>query len=756
MKAGHEDLLRGLNPPQREAVLHGDGPLLVLAGAGSGKTRVITHRIARLLRDGSDPDQVLAITFTNKAAGEMRERTEALCGAASRWISTFHSFAARILRRQIHRLPPYDSSFSIYDQDDSRSVIKDVLDELDIESGTVNARTVQAQISRLKNAGTDGSVDVRYATSLLERISARDVALIFELYRRRLEERNAVDFDDLLLLTIRIFKEHPEVAARYHDQFRHVLVDEYQDTNGIQYELIRHLVDREHDLCVTGDPDQSIYGWRGAQIRNILDFTEDFPGARVVRLEQNYRSTRCILDVANALISHNTARIPKELWTDGAAGDPVHVRRFATERHEAFEIADLVRELERDGVPYKDVAILYRINSISRAIEEEFFRAGMPYQIVGGTEFYQRREVKDILAYLQLLDNPRDAVAFERVINVPRRGIGKVALGRIRAAAREAGVAPFALLCTEEGASVLTAAARRGAAQFCALYKRLREESGIPVSRLIETIVEAMDYEMYLEQSDPHGYEERLLNVGELESAAREHDAREDGGLRSFLEQVRLMTSADRWSEESDRITLMTLHAAKGLEFPTVIIAAVEDGILPLLRRDDPVGDLEEERRLLYVGVTRARERLYLTHVANRQRFRESNRSFPSRFLGEIAAAGEGEHGPAVEFDEASARAEATRRAERSGWESGGAEVEDDDDHDGFEDDHLDDFGGFDVDEDPEPFPQGCRVYHDSYGEGDVVRVSRVGRRRYVTVEFEDGIEKQFAVGKVDLRKVRG
>ena len=740
------DLAKLLNPEQLKAVEATEGPVLILAGAGSGKTRVITHRMAYLIQRGCPPDGLLAITFTNKAADEMKQRTERLCGVKSPWISTFHSFCARILRRHIRCLPPYDNSFTIYDADDSRALVKEILKELDVASSLWNPRSAQETISRIKNSGVGGDAEAFGA----DYVHGQVLRSIYLLYVERLKERNATDFDDLLLLAVRLFEGNPEVLERYQRQFQHVLIDEYQDINSVQYQIGRLLTSSRGNICITGDPDQSIYKWRGADITNILKFERDYPDARVVMLERNYRSTQNILHVANALIVQNRLRKPKVLWTENPDGEPVRVYRFLDEEHEAREIAALVQGFRDEGVPPGDIAIFYRINSLSRPVEQEFIYANIPYSIVGGIEFFLRKEVKDILAYLRILDNPRDAESLKRIINVPPRGIGKGTLEKLvgRARVEKRGLLDVLL---DQGSD----SSRQGSssvARFAGLYNQLAEKRNGPVADLVRQTIEATSYEAYLGESYGEEASERRENIAELVNAAAQYDgAHPEGSLTGFLQMVNLLGDVDRWERRGDRVSFMTLHSAKGLEFPIVVIVGLEDGILPLLRAEDLETDLEEERRLFYVGITRAKERLYITHAANRSRFGRVRQSFPSRFLRELQERGEAAERSFeklemdLETEESLAHAEENAR-----FESGGPAASFEDFAEAGWSSASD---GWDSHEDP--YPVGARVYHETYGEGEVVRVSGIGIRRRVTIHFDGAGQKQFVLGFAPLRRIK-
>ena len=729
---GSDPILSDLNPEQREAVLHEKGPLLIVAGAGSGKTRVITRRIARLIQNGVPADSILAITFTNKAAGEMKERTESLCGISSPWVSTFHSFGARILRRNIGALPPYDSSFSIYDADDSRAVLAEVIESLNA-GGLWKPRAAQEAVSRVKNSAESALAPGAFDGSRFQRLGE-----IVEAYSETLRERNAVDFDDLLLLTLRLLEEFPAIQARYQEQFQHVLVDEFQDTNAIQYRIGKVLTARHRNFCITGDPDQSIYAWRGAHIANILDFETDYPDAKVVKLEENYRSTGHILRVANSLIAHNASRIPMSLRSGLGDGEPVSLRRHIDESSEARSVARTIGECIAGGIPPNEIAVFYRMSSLSRPIEQELIHAGIPYQVIGGVQFFLRREVKDIVAYLRILENPRDSESLKRIINVPSRGIGAVTLQKLQASAKAAGRSLVAeILEGDHGA--LGRKAALAMESFAETYRDIGNLKEHGVQELVRWVIRATDYEAFLEATYGPEAPEHLENLAQLVNAAAEFDREEGRTLGQFLERVGLLSDVDRWESRDDKVSLMTLHAAKGLEFRVVLIIAIEDGILPLSHPGDQIADRvkdqEEERRLLYVGITRARERLFLSHAATRMRFGSSRRAVPSPFIDEIGDSAEGEAMDGEYGEDAGSPGRSRRRA-----------AIDEDLSEGWGDP-----GDWEVEE----YHEGARVYHDTYGAGDVVRVTGAGIRQRITVAFDDGEEKQFAIGFAKLRRIR-
>ena len=624
-------LLEGLNGPQRRAVEHRGTPLLVVAGAGSGKTRVLTHRVAHLIATGdATPWEILAITFTNKAADEMRGRLTGLIGPVAQrmWVSTFHAACVRMLRAHADRLG-YRKSFTIYDDTDSRRLVEHILRDLNIDAKKLPARGVQAAISGAKAELAGADAYAEGARSVFE----RRIADVYQEYERRLFAASAMDFDDLLLLTVKLFRAAPDVLDGYRTRFKHVLVDEFQDTNHVQNEIVLMLAAQHHNVCVVGDSDQSIFGWRGADIRNIVEFEEAFPDAAVIPLEQNYRSTKTILDAANAVIANNVTRVPKELWTEGDAGGPIVRYRAEDEYDEAAWVTTEIGRLrEFEGIEYGDVAVFYRTNAQSRALEEELVRAAIPYKVVGGTRFYDRREVKDLLAYVRLLGNPSDEVSARRIVNVPRRGIGDASVDRLAQWAR-ANQCSFVDALEHAPEAGVTGKAAKGAAEFRGLLQELRRmvEQGAGPGVIVETVAERTGYRAALAAEDTLEAHSRLENIAELAGAAGEYDS-----LDEFLESVALVSDSDELDDADRRVSLMTLHTAKGLEFPAVFLVGLEDGVFPHLRAlDDPL-QLEEERRLCYVGITRARRQLYLTHAWSRTLWGSTSHAIPSRFLSEL------------------------------------------------------------------------------------------------------------------------
>ena len=632
-----------LNEQQKEAVLHTEGPLLILAGAGSGKTRVLTHRIAYLIEEkGVNPWNILAITFTNKAAGEMRERVDNLVdfGSESIWVSTFHSMCVRILRRHIDLLG-FDTNFTIYDTDDQKTLMKDVCKLLQIDTKIFRERSLLAAISQAKN---ELITPEEFRIQAQGDFSRQKIASVYEEYEKQMRANNALDFDDLLVKTVQLFQTQADVLDYYQERFRYIMVDEYQDTNTVQFELVRLLSAKYRNLCVVGDDDQSIYKFRGANIRNILDFEQVFPDAKVIKLEQNYRSTSNILDAANAVIRHNHGRKDKTLWTDNGEGKKINVRQFDTAFDEAeYIVGDIRERVEKGEAAYNDHAILYRTNAQSRMFEEKFVTANIPYKIVGGINFYARREIKDQLAYLKTIDNGRDDLAVRRIINVPKRGIGLTSINRVQEYALGREISFYEALRAVD----LIPNIGRGASRlesFVALIEHFKTDAEeMTISELMQEIIEETGYIESLKEEGTEEAENRIENIDELISkiAAYEEaceDRDEPATLNGFLEEVALVADIDSLDESNDYVVLMTLHSAKGLEFPHVYLAGMEDGIFPsymTITADDPE-EVEEERRLCYVGITRAEEELTLTCARRRMIRGETQYNKMSRFLKEI------------------------------------------------------------------------------------------------------------------------
>jgi DNA helicase-2/ATP-dependent DNA helicase PcrA len=719
--AAPETLLEGLNEPQREAVVHGEGPLLILAGAGSGKTAVLTRRIAYLVHTGAaKAGEILAITFTNKAAQEMRERVEVLVGRRTRamWVMTFHSACTRILRAEGEKLG-YTRGFTIYDEADSLRLIKQCMDELDIDPKRFTPRSIKRQISDAKNQLIDAAGYRVKVGSFFEQTAAD----VYELYEQRAHSMNAMDFDDLLFRCVDLFQLYSEVLARYQHQFRWVLVDEYQDTNRAQYVWLQHLAGEHRNLCVVGDDDQSIYRFRGADVRNILDFEDDFPDTQVVKLEQNYRSTQTILSAANAVVSNNRARKSKSLWTDLGQGDPVHVRELEDEHAEARFVVNEVERIVDEGGSRDEVAVFYRTNAQSRVLEDMLTRYKLPYQVIGGTKFYERAEIKDAMAYLTLLVNPQDVVAFERVVNSPRRGIGNTTQARIVGHANTIGEPVWDVAARPEEVPGLGSAAVKAVDRFMSVMERLRERA--ETASVGDLLRETLDETGYLEALQAERTIEaqgRIENLEELVGVAREYDASaEEPSLEEFLQQIALFSDQDSLRDDEGIVTLMTLHNAKGLEFPVVFIIGCEEGVFPHSRAVES-GDLEEERRLCYVGITRAKQQLYVSFARSRSLFGGRDWNLPSRFLDEIPA----------ELTDREEQAPAKRPfAYATQWDAQPSSR-------------------------PEPrpgasFSLGDDVVHASFGEGVVVGVEPGG---IVVVRFAgDGAEKKLMSDYAPLKK---
>ena len=730
-----------LNGPQREAVYHTEGPLLILAGAGSGKTRVLTHRIAYLIEEkGINPWNILAITFTNKAAGEMRERVDQIVGfgAESIWVSTFHSTCVRILRRHIDRLG-YDTNFTIYDTDDQKTLMKDVCKRLQIDTKVYRERNLLAAISAAKN---ELITPEEYRLQAEGDFGRQKIASVYEEYEKQMRANNALDFDDLLLKAVQLFQTQSEVLDYYQERFRYIMIDEYQDTNTVQFQLVSLLAAKYRNLCVVGDDDQSIYKFRGANIRNILNFEQVFEDARVIKLEQNYRSTSTILDAANAVIRNNRGRKEKTLWTDNGQGEKITFRQFDTAYDEAeYIVGDIKENIENGRCNYNDNAVLYRTNAQSRLLEEKLVAANIPYKIVGGINFYARREIKDLLAYLKTIDNARDDLAVRRIINVPKRGIGLTSVNRLQEYALARDISFYEALL---GADLIPGIGR-GLARlesFAALMEHFRTRADeISISQLLDEILETTGYIEELKTEGEIEAEARIENIDELKNkiAAYEEACQEQGerpGLSGFLEEVALVADVDSLDENSDYVVLMTLHSAKGLEFPQVYLAGMEDGLFPsymTITADDPE-EIEEERRLCYVGITRAKEHLTLTCAKRRMVRGETQYNKMSRFLKEIPmellATG-------IKFEKEEREEEKpkpwqqARQSFRSKPFTAPKPVQ-----------QFKVAGGkgpgYDV---------GDRVRHVKFGEGIVTSIVEGGRDYEVTVEFDTvGTKKMFAV----------
>ena len=752
-----------LNEPQREAVYHTDGPLLILAGAGSGKTRVLTHRIAYLIEERNvNPWNILAITFTNKAAGEMRERVDSLVGFGSEsiWVSTFHSMCVRILRRFIDRLG-YDNRFTIYDTDDQKTLMKEVCKKVAIDTKVFKERSLMSAISSAKN---ELILPDEFELNAGGDFAKLKIAKVYREYEAQLKANNALDFDDLLVKTVQLLQTQPDVLENYQERFRYIMVDEYQDTNTVQFQLVRLLAGKYRNLCVVGDDDQSIYKFRGANIRNILDFEHEFSDACVIKLEQNYRSTGNILNAANRVIANNKGRKEKTLWTANGEGEQVHLRQFDTGYDEADFIAEDIKKEVRAGASYNDHAVLYRTNAQSRLLEEKFVAMNVPYKIVGGVNFYARREIKDLLAYLKTIDNGMDDIAVRRIINVPKRGIGLTTINRIQESAAERGLGFYETLMAPE----LIPGIGRSAAKldsFAALIEYFKGLTGqMSITDLLREVIEKTGYMESLDSEDKEDAQARKENIDELinkaaayEEAAEDRD--EPATLSAFLEEVALVADIDSLDEEQDYVVLMTLHSAKGLEFPHVYLAGMEDGLFPsyMTITSDDRDDLEEERRLCYVGITRAEQELTLTCARRRMVRGETQYNKISRFIKEIPAelldTGSRRIEPETEVPVqqntyAHAREAFRARAFGAAYSNGAGKssgVSSGKSSQGLaslqKGSQLAAGSGGSPD-----YAEGDRVRHVKFGEGTVLEIRSGGRDYEVTVDFDSaGVRKMFA-----------
>ena len=755
--------LSTLNPQQRIAVENTEGPLLVLAGAGSGKTRVLTYRVAHLMEKGVPAWKILAITFTNKAAKEMAERVQALTGEAGSeaWISTFHACCARILRRDIEKLG-YKRQFAIYDEDDRMSVIKAVLKELNLGDKEYPPKAVKAAISDAKNRMLSPEEWLRDAG---DDFRNRKYYEAYRLYERTLRGNNALDFDDLLVKTLELLAEQPPVLEYYQNRFDYILVDEYQDTNRAQYELVRLLAGKKRNLCVVGDDDQSIYGWRGADIHNILDFEKDFPDAKVVKLEQNYRSTGNILDAANQVIAHNQGRKEKALWTQAGEGEKIALYHALDERDEAAFIAAMTRKLIAHGARAGDVAVLYRTNAQSRVLEEAFVRGGIPYHVYGGQKFYERREVKDLIAYMRALVNPDDDVSLRRIINEPKRGIGETTVEALQSYASSAEMSLMSAVLDVENAP-LAARPKKLIGEFAELMIDLTEALyEKTASEFLEFMIDKTGYVRALEAVKSDENAARIENIRELQGAVTEFERlNPEGGLADFLENVALVADTDSLNEGGGSVTLMTLHSAKGLEFDNVFLPGMEENIFPLARASYDDELMEEERRLAYVGITRAKKRLFLSHARSRALYNSRSANELSRFVSEI---------PARLLTDGTQRGDARRvpppsaghgfdRSGGSGYYSGrgtGAKPAAPSKPGLGIPGVQKGFGGFVGSQarSAKPialFRVGDRVIHRSFGRGRVVEVMGAGEEQRVRVAFDGSVEKVFSASIAPIVKV--
>ncbi len=730
---GQRDLLADLTPAQQEAVTHFEGPLLILAGAGSGKTRVITRRVAWLLHQGVRPYNILAITFTNKAAGEMRQRVETLVPNSRVWISTFHSLGARLLR-QYHDRVNIDRNFTIYDQNDRTRLTKEALDAAGIDNVRFTPDRIAGAISKAKNQLLTPE---KYEPKASDFFS-QTVARVYYHYDKRLREANAVDFDDLLMLPALALQHDDELRSELDSRFRFVLIDEYQDTNTAQYEIARRLSVENPNICVVGDPDQSIYKWRGSDIRNILDFERDFPNARVITLDLNYRSTKSILAAADALIAHNKQRKPKDLRTDNPHGDPVSLLTFDTGLDEAEGVVRRIKDAhDRSGRPFRDFAIFLRINALSRALEAAFVKHGVPFQIVKGLAFFERKENRDVLAYLRLLVNPQDTLSFLRAVNEPARGIGDVSLKHLRAYAEPRELPLLAAAADVDKIAQIKGKAAAGLREFVRIMADLQQHLEDPPDEVIRQVIDKSGYRAMLKGSKDEDDQERLANIEELITAAKQFAAEDSSRtIGDFLEQITLASDVDGWDEQQDCVSVMTLHAAKGLEFPVVYMLAVEQGLLPHERSLAKDEDVEEERRLCFVGMTRAKQELFLSHARLREFRGQAMYAVPSMFLDELPQDTDTVETVDLSHHSGGARAADYWRGGSSvaaaGWNDAG-------------------YAPRQPSPDENGYAVGGVVEHGMYGRGQILDLSGHGVLRRVKIRFAKHGEKTFVVEKVKL-----
>ena len=711
------DLLESLNPVQREAVQHTEGPLLLLSGAGSGKTRVITHRIAYLIRHhGVSPYNILAVTFTNKAAEEMRTRLKNLIGQSQLWVATFHSTCAQILRRDIHHLG-YDRSFTIYDTADQQTLVKELIKTLQLSLN--NPGPVLGEISRAKS----DFVSPKEYTSKAIGFFEESVAKIYPMYQDYLRQNNSLDFDDLIKLTVELFEANPNILEYYQEKFQYILVDEYQDTNRGQYLLVHALAQNHHNICVVGDDDQSIYSWRGADINNILDFEKDYRGTKVLRLEQNYRSTKNILEAAYHVIRNNQKRKEKQIWTDNKTGSAITLHEATDDIREADYVLRQIREWRSRRRKYGECVIFYRINAQSRTFEDALRGANIPYQIVGGIRFYERMEVKDIMAYMRVIVNPADTVSIKRIINTPRRGIGVATVQKIEDFAYEEGIPLFAAIQHVDEVSTLNNGAKNKVRAFAELIASFNPHD--PPARTAEDLLDRTSYLQVLRSEGTIEAQTREENLGELIAAVTEYEESEtEPTLWAFLERITLASDIDNMEDKSDVVTMMTLHSAKGLEFPIVFMVGIEEGLLPHQRSYNSEAELEEERRLCYVGLTRAEEHVYLTHARSRRLYRDLDYRIPSRFIEEI---------PAELVNQGTVPESSPRQRVVSSY-------------DPDEPDHEDEVQSY--------YEIGDIVYHTKFGRGRITAISGYGLDMRITVRFERGSEKVLAAAFARLQRM--
>lgn len=730
-----EDRINTLNPMQRQAVLTTEGPLLLLAGAGSGKTRVLTHRIAYLIEQGVRPFNILAITFTNKAAREMKERVSAITEQGDQvWVSTFHSTCVRLLRREIDKIG-YSNQFSIYDADDSDRLIKAILKDMNVSTNVLSPKLAAYIIDQQKNNLVTAD---QYCEMCKNDFSQKKGAEVYLAYQQRLKDNNALDFNDLIFKTIDLFKQRPDILEKYQNRFNYIMVDEYQDTNMAQYTLVKLLASKNKNLCVVGDDDQSIYGWRGADINNILDFEKDFENTKVIKLEQNYRSTDVILNAANAVIKNNIKRKPKSLWTEQINGEKINFYQADNDKSEAKYICDEINKGVTSGREYKDYAVLYRNNSLSRVIEEALIKNDIPYRLFGGTRFYDRKEIRDVMSYLKAIYNPADDIAIRRIINVPKRGIGETSINKIVDYATQNNISFYEAICRCNDIDAIAGArAKSSIIQFASMLNNFMTYADeLSVSEVLEKLIDESGYRAELENENTDEAKGRLENIGELINKAIEfeEDNPDDSSLSAFLEEVALVADIDGFNEGDDTIVLMTLHSSKGLEFDTVFIAGFEEMIFPGFRAvsDNSMKEMEEERRLCYVGITRAKKSLYLTCAKTRMLFGHRSYNMPSRFLKEIPK----------ELYESKAENVVKSKVEKSNTYKRPIAR-----HTGVY--KMPEPQNVDID-----FVLGDSVKHFKFGIGKIVDIKNAGADYEVTVDFDTAGTKKLMAKLAKLKKI--
>lgn len=747
---GRPDFLSSLNEQQKKAVTHTDGPLLIVAGAGSGKTRVLTYRIAYLLQQyKASPEQILALTFTNKAAREMKERIQNLIGDKGKklWMGTFHSIFSKILRFEADKIG-FGSDFTIYDTNDSQTVVKQILQELNFDPKEIKPKTIHNKISDSKNQLIEAETyQERFVSSTLDDITAR----VYKIYNKRLKQSNAMDFDDLLVKPIQLFEEHPDILEKYQDRFKYILIDEYQDTNHAQYKVTKLLADKYNNICVVGDDAQSIYSFRGADISNILNFKVDYENATQVPLEQNYRSTKAILQCADSIIKQNTKQLDKTLWTDQDYGERITVLENFDERDEANRVASHIQNLKmRNGYKNNDFAILYRTNYQSRVFEEALRRKDLAYQLVGGLSFYQRKEIKDILAYLTLLVNPHDETNLLRIINEPSRGIGNKSIQDLLKKARQEGRSIWSIIQHVEGLDVYKPAKAR-VREFVDMIDRLRNnlENGESLMDTVKAMLEQSGYMRALVEENSHESMMRRENIIELQNAIAYYEkGKEKPSLSAFLQEISLITDTDKHDKDKPAITLMTVHASKGLEFPCVFIVGLEENLFPMGGRDNFEVDTEEERRLFYVAITRAEERLYFSHCQSRFKFGEELRQMRSRFLEEVdAGVVQTETGATItqkkdRFDKSNSNSSTNIEYDwkeshaKKTFKSPSATIQ------------------YDYEDGEDPFQVGTKVIHSKFGPGKIISRDGLGMDAKVVVFFKNRGQKKLMLRAAPLQVV--